>query len=104
MHRAHQVDIRPNYRSSPRNAANELGAGDLSEMRMAVNEVLLLGQVEAVQFNALMAGIDPTDERLERRLRDSRGEPKLVGFDLTPRRRSRCRCCSRSATSRSAGS
>ena len=30
-----------------------------------------------------MAGLDPSDEALERRLRDSRGEPKVVGFDLT---------------------
>ena len=43
----------------------------------------LAGQVEAAQFNALMAGLDPSDEALERRLRDSRGEPKVVGFDLT---------------------
>jgi conjugative relaxase-like TrwC/TraI family protein len=43
----------------------------------------LAGQVEAAQFNALMAGLDPSDETLERRLRDSRGEPKVVGFDLT---------------------
>src|SRR3954447_25964994 len=43
----------------------------------------LAGQVEAVHFNALMAGLDPSDEALERRLRDSRGEPKVVGFDLT---------------------
>src|SRR4051812_5998515 len=30
-----------------------------------------------------MAGVDPSDPDLERRLRDSRGEPKVVGFDLT---------------------
>jgi conjugative relaxase-like TrwC/TraI family protein len=43
----------------------------------------LAGQVEATQFNALMAGIDPSDKALERPMRDSRGEPKVVGFDLT---------------------
>src|SRR3954452_12954409 len=43
----------------------------------------LAGQVEAAQFNALMAELDPSDGALERRLRDSRGEPKIVGFDLT---------------------
>jgi len=43
----------------------------------------LAGRVEAAQFNALMAGLDPSDEALERRLRDSRGEPNVVGFDLT---------------------
>jgi conjugative relaxase-like TrwC/TraI family protein len=43
----------------------------------------LAGQVEAAQFNALMAGVDPSNEALDRRLRDSRGEPKVVGFDLT---------------------
>jgi conjugative relaxase-like TrwC/TraI family protein len=43
----------------------------------------LAGQVEAARFNALMAGLDPSDDALERRLRDSRGEPKVVGFDLT---------------------
>src|SRR4051812_41764851 len=30
-----------------------------------------------------MAGVDPSDSRLERRLRDSSGESKVVGFDLT---------------------
>ena len=39
--------------------------------------------MQAAPVNALMAGLDPSDERLERRLRDSRGEPKVVGFDLT---------------------
>ena len=43
----------------------------------------LAGQVQAATFNALMAGVDPSDPDLERRLRDSRGEPKVVGFDLT---------------------
>src|SRR3954452_17361093 len=43
----------------------------------------LSGQVEAAQFNALMAGVAPSDKALERPLRDSRGEPKVVGFDLT---------------------
>jgi conjugative relaxase-like TrwC/TraI family protein len=43
----------------------------------------LSGRVAAAQFNALMAGRDPSDEALERTLRDSRGEPKVVGFDLT---------------------
>ncbi len=43
----------------------------------------LSGQVNAAQFNALMAGVDPSDKALERPLRDSRGEPKVVGFDLT---------------------
>jgi len=43
----------------------------------------LAGRVEAAQFNALMAGLDPSDEALERRLRDSRGEPNVVGFDPT---------------------
>src|SRR4051812_38650136 len=43
----------------------------------------LSGQVDATHFNALMAGVDPSDKALERPLRDSRGEPKVVGFDLT---------------------
>jgi conjugative relaxase-like TrwC/TraI family protein len=43
----------------------------------------LAGQVQAARFNALMVGADPSDPGLERRLRDSRGEPKVVGFDLT---------------------
>jgi conjugative relaxase-like TrwC/TraI family protein len=43
----------------------------------------LRGRVAAAQFNALMAGRDPSDPSLERSLRDSRGEPKVVGFDLT---------------------
>lgn len=43
----------------------------------------LAGQVEAAKFNALMAGVDPSDPASQRRLRDSRGEPKVVGFDLT---------------------
>jgi conjugative relaxase-like TrwC/TraI family protein len=43
----------------------------------------LSGRVQAAQFNALMAGRDPSDQALERGLRDSRGEPKVVGFDLT---------------------
>ncbi len=43
----------------------------------------LSGRVDGARFAALMAGVDPTDERLERPLRDSRGEPKVVGFDLT---------------------
>jgi conjugative relaxase-like TrwC/TraI family protein len=43
----------------------------------------LHGRVGAAQFNALMAGLDPSDPALERRLRDSRGEPRVVGFDLT---------------------
>ena len=43
----------------------------------------LHGRVGAAQFNALMAGLDPSDPALGRRLRDSRGEPRVVGFDLT---------------------
>jgi conjugative relaxase-like TrwC/TraI family protein len=43
----------------------------------------LAGQVDAGAFNALMAGADPSDPQLERRLRDSPGESKVVGFDLT---------------------
>src|SRR4051794_2308245 len=43
----------------------------------------LAGEVDAGAFNALMAGVDPSDPQLERRLRDSSGESKVVGFDLT---------------------
>lgn len=43
----------------------------------------LSGRVDAAHFNALMAGVDPSDKALDRPLRDSRGEPKVVGFDLT---------------------
>src|SRR5262245_32793857 len=43
----------------------------------------LAGQVDAGAFNALMAGIDPSDAELKRQLRDSSGESKVVGFDLT---------------------
>lgn len=43
----------------------------------------LEGLVETAQFNALIAGIDPSDPALERSLRDKPGTPKVVGFDLT---------------------
>lgn len=41
------------------------------------------GRVEATQFNAMMTGADPRDPDLERPLRQSKGEVKTVGFDLT---------------------
>ena len=43
----------------------------------------LEGVVDGAQFNAMIAGLDPSDAALERRLRDSPGTPKVVGFDLT---------------------
>jgi conjugative relaxase-like TrwC/TraI family protein len=43
----------------------------------------LQGTVDAARFNAMIAGIDPSDPTLERPLRDSRAAPKVVGFDLT---------------------
>lgn len=43
----------------------------------------LQGVVDAAQFNAMIAGLDPSDPDLERPLRDARGTPKVVGFDLT---------------------
>jgi conjugative relaxase-like TrwC/TraI family protein len=41
----------------------------------------LEGIVDADRFNAMIAGLDPSDPA--RPLRDSRGTPKVVGFDLT---------------------
>ena len=43
----------------------------------------LEGLVETAQFNALIAGLVPSDPALERSLRDKPGTPKVVGFDLT---------------------
>ena len=43
----------------------------------------LCGRVDAVAFNAMMTGRDPSDPELERPLRESRGEMRTVGFDLT---------------------
>jgi conjugative relaxase-like TrwC/TraI family protein len=43
----------------------------------------LCGRVEAVEFKAMMSGRDPSDPEFERPLRESRGEVRTVGFDLT---------------------
>ena len=43
----------------------------------------LQGIVETAQFNAMIAGIDPSDPDLQRSLKDKPGTPKVVGFDLT---------------------
>jgi len=43
----------------------------------------LEGVVQREQFNAMIAGLDPSDAELERSLRDRPGTPKVVGFDLT---------------------
>ena len=43
----------------------------------------LEGLVQTAQFNAMIAGLDPSAPELQRPLRDSGGAPKVVGFDLT---------------------
>jgi len=43
----------------------------------------LEGVVQRAQFDAMIAGLDPSDSQLQRPLRDRPGTPKVVGFDLT---------------------
>ncbi|MBW3603253.1 MAG: relaxase domain-containing protein, partial [Actinobacteria bacterium] len=43
----------------------------------------LAGRVEAARFNALAAGIDPSDPELQRTLRDDGRSSKVAAYDLT---------------------
>lgn len=64
----------------------------------------LAGQVEASKFNALMAGLDPSDEALEGGCATRAASRRWSALTSRFRRRSRCRCCLRRAMSRPPGS